>query len=129
MKKLIIISLILFIGCKLSIILITHHKEQNKNNENINEPKKLKESKYTPEEMLAFFRENKIPEDKEVYFDIICHWYDYFPKDTLFINKNDEIYSYDEYMKIRKNYDDDYFKFIMPFFNKNTFLPILSPGT
>ena len=117
------IAVILCLG---SILIINNNKAENKNNCNDTEIKTLKEAKYTPEEMLAFFKGEDTPDDMEAYYDIILNWYDYYSKDTVFINRKGELYSYDEYMKIKAERSEYSIKMSLPVVSKDFFITTLN---
>ena len=127
--KIIIVVLIIIIIALMAYIVVNAISNQNNdlaiNNDNQGEQTKLKEAKYTPDEMLSFFKGESSPDDMEHYYDIILNWYDYYPKDTLFINRYSEKYTYDEYMLLRDRYDDYQFKTSVPVVKKEHYTPIL----
>lgn len=127
MKKFIFGSLlIVFIIIGSFTLKIYKSKNDNNSMSKKEEQEVLKKSKYTPDEMLGFFKGEANPNDLEAYYDIILNWYDYYSKDTLFINKLGEVYSYDEYMKIRKEYGDYAIKTSLPVVQKDFYLPVLT---
>ncbi len=65
----------------------------------------LKESKYSLDEMYSYIKSNSRPNDKE-FKEIIFNWYDYFSKDTPFMNYFGETYNYQEYTDIMADIHD-----------------------
>lgn len=129
-KKYIVIGIIFVLS--LGVFLSFYYKDKKleepiiKEQNNNEEERKLKEAKYTPEEMLSFFKGEASIDDVDAYYDIVLNWYDYYSDDTLFINRHGEIYSKDEYMKIRENRSEYGFKTSMPIIKKINFTPILT---
>lgn len=121
-KKRIYFVIIFLLFIVVSITLVLHYNKNN-NIEKINNSQEevfiLKDAKYTPEEMLSFFKGESSPDDMDAYYDIILNWYDYYSKDTLFINRKGDVYSYEEYMKIKKYRSEYFIKTSLPIISKD----------
>lgn len=70
----------------------------------------FKKSPFTIEKMYDYILTSTYPEDYETFEDIIANWYDYFDRDTFFINKYGEKYSYDEYIEASKKWPEQVLK-------------------
>lgn len=84
-----------------------------------------KRSPFTADEMYNYILTSTFPEDYDSFCDVITDWYSYFDKDTPFMNKHGEYYTYDEYMYATKGtaYQKEQLKIILPSAEKNWFFP------